>query len=264
MITRRLSITSILLGSISGSIAFAQDEESRALPLPNRGAFQSGDFLWPKKPGMYVPYHSGGAAVFESERARWAEERKRFLDRQREGSSSLTPIQLDTLRSLDYREFHARYAGDQKAGTPGAYSTAGGIYVGHVGIIEVDGTGTPWIVEALWDRGVVRHTYDEWLRKRPGEIVWHGRIRDVDLASREKVVAEAIRHVGKPYDFWNFDLSDDSAFYCSKLAWLSIYRTLGFAVDGNASPKRGFWFSPKQLLYTKPMARLHDPGPYAN
>lgn len=56
---------------------------------------------------------------------------------------------------------------------------------------------------------------------------------------------------------------DDSAFYCSKLAWLAAMRSLGFAVDDDPNPKRSFWFSPKQFLYSRRVARLNDPGEYA-
>jgi uncharacterized protein YycO len=81
---------------------------------------------------------------------------------------------------------------------------------------------------------------------------------------RAEIAIEARRYVGRPYNFWNFDLADDTAFYCSKLAWLAIYRALGFPIDGVAEPKRSFWFSPKQFLYLKTIARMHDPGIYAN
>ncbi len=59
-----------------------------------------------------------------------------------------------------------------------------------------------------------------------------------------------------PYDFWNFDLDDDRAFYCSKLAWMAIFRSLKFAVDGNVNPRRSFLFSPKQLLYAPTIVRI--------
>jgi hypothetical protein len=264
MLSRRRFAIAPVAGAAICLGANAQLVTESSLPLPNRQLFQGGDFLWPKKPGAFVPYRAGTASPFDLERQQWTRERQQFLERERSKPNRLPNDQLDAIRGMDFREFHARYAADQRPGVPGAYSTGGGIYVGHMGILEVDSGGTPWVIEALWEKGVVRNTYEDWLRNRPGEVVWLGRLRDIDADARERVVAEAKRHVGKPYDFWNFNLLDDNAFYCSKLAWLSIMRTQGFAVDGNPDPDRGFWFSPKQMLYSKPIARLHDPGPYAN
>jgi uncharacterized protein YycO len=114
------------------------------------------------------------------------------------------------------------------------------------------------------DHGVVRTPYAQWLTSRPGEIVWHGRVRDIPADQLAQIAIESKKYIGRPYDFWNFDLDDDKAFYCSKLVWLSISRSLHFPIDGDPNPKRVFWFSPKQLLYAKTISRLHDPAPYAN
>jgi hypothetical protein len=253
-------------GAILPSVAHAQIDGIASLPLPNPQTYQSGDFIWPKKPGAFVPYRSGSPSQFENERLQWQRERQEFLQREavKSAADRLPSADLELIRSLDFREFHARYAGDQRPGVPGAYSTGGGIYVGHVGIIEIDPGGSQWVIEAIWGEGVIRHSYSDWLRGRPGEVVWHGRLRDLPPEARAAVAHEARKHVGKKYDFWNFDLSDESGFYCSKLVWLAVMKTQGFAIDGNADPRRGFWLSPKQVLYSKPVARLHDPGPYAN
>lgn len=266
MLTRRRFTLTLASGALCPTLVPAQSEGIAALPLPNPQVFQSGDLIWPKKPGAFVPYRSGAPSQLELERTLWQKERQDFVAREltRPAQIRLSNDQLDTLRTLDFREFHARYAGDQRPGVPGAYSTGGGIYVGHVGVLEVDPGGAVWVVEALWGKGVVRTSYEEWIRGRPGEVVWLGRLRDLSPDARAKVAFEARQHVGKRYDFWNFDLLDESGFYCSKLVWLSILKTQGFAVDGNPEPRRGFWFSPKQLMYSKPIARLHDPGPYAN
>jgi len=238
--------------------------ESGGLPLPNKSTFQSGDMIWPKKPGSYVPYRSGENSSFEEEQKRWSIERDKFLGSLKSNPGYLTSSQVHELRGLSYREFYARYAGNRKPNVPGTYSSGSGIYVGHVGILEIDSSGTPWVIEALWGRGVLRHPYDDWIKARPGEIVWHGRVRDIERERRARIVPVAKNYVGLPYDFWNFDLNDDAGFYCSKLVWLCSFRALGLAIDGNPDPRRAFWFSPKQLLYAKTIARLHDPGPYTN
>jgi Permuted papain-like amidase enzyme, YaeF/YiiX, C92 family len=263
-ITRRLLVSAAAILPLSRIGVTPGQEGNESLPLPRQDTFQSGDLVWPKKPGAYVPYRSittDTSAPTEEER--WTAEREAFLKSPDDRKSHLTSSQIDELRNLTFREFYARYAGDQKPGIPGAYASGGGIYVGHVGIVDIDPSSKAWIIEALLDRGVVRTPYDQWLKLRPGEVVWHGRVRELPLPDRQKIVAEATKNIGKPYDFWNFDLNDDRSFYCSKLVWLSIWRALGFAIDGNSNPWRGFWFSPKQLLYASTVTRLHDPGPYA-
>jgi Permuted papain-like amidase enzyme, YaeF/YiiX, C92 family len=262
MPTRRLVLAAAVTGTSSVMPALAQPAET--LPLPSRGRFRSGDFLWPKKPGSYVPYHAGANARTDTERGNWQNEQQRFLERQKVVARWMSPQDVDALRSMDFREFHARYAGDQKPGVPGAYATGGGVYVGHVAILEVGADGGQWVIEALWERGVVRQSYDDWLKGRSDQIVWHGRVRDITLEAGARISVEANKYVGRPYDFWNFDLLDDSSFYCSKLAWLATMRSLGIALDDNPEPTRSFWFSPKQFLYSPRIGRLNDPGEYAS
>lgn len=260
MMTRRQLVALPIAAAIPMSLGA---QLAVAVPLPNPQIFQSGDLLWPKKPNAFVPYRAGVPASFLQDSTQWTAERDRFLSSKRARTSGLSEKQLQELRTMDFREFHGRYAADQKAGVPGVFGSGGGIYVGHVAILDVDADGQAWVIEALLATGVIRQPYAKWLAGRPGEVVWHGRLRDLGADARAKIADEARKHLGKPYDFWNFDLSDDSAFYCSKLVWLAIMRSQGFAVDGDPDPRRGVWFSPKQLMYCKPVARLHDPSPYA-
>lgn len=252
------------IGLSGGLESLAAQESLSDPPLPNPANFQSGDFLWPKKPGAFVPYRSVVAAdPVEDEEERWLREKREFIKRARNGSTYLNSEQLNNLEKMSFREFYSRYAGDQKPGIPGAYSSGNGIYVGHVAILHIDSAKVIWVIEALWGKGVVRSRYADWLRSRPGEIVWQGRVRNLEPEQRRLIATEAELHIGRPYDFWNFDLNSPDGFYCSKLVWLSIWRSLHFAIDGNSNPQRDFWFSPKQLLYSKTIARIFDPGPYA-
>jgi hypothetical protein len=230
-------------------------------PLPQPAKFESGDFVWPKKPGVFVPYTQTSNFNRRQDQEVWEREKREFLNRSKKGTY-LTQAQLEAIRDLDYREFHARYHADQMPDTLGVYSSGGGLYVGHVGIVEVNPSGNIEIIEALSDRGVVRHSYKEWRAGRVGEIVWLGRLANTPKGDRAQISTEAGKYVGRPYNFWNFDLDDDEDFYCSKLAWLSMFRSLGLAVDQNPNAKRDFWFSPKQLLYLSAITRLHDPGSY--
>jgi hypothetical protein len=242
---------------------YAQNGQSEP-PLPNPEIFQSGDMVWPKKPGVFVPYKSElVAGSVQDEEQKWLREKREFIARARQGGTYFSSEQLDALERMPFREFYARYAGDQRPGIPGAYSSGSGVYVGHVGIILVDSERVSWVIEALLDKGVVKSRYTDWIKSRPGEIVWLGRVRNLDTEQRTLIATESEKYINGPYNFWNFDLDDPSGFYCSKLVWLSIWRRLHFAIDGDSNPKRIFWFSPKQLLYSKAIVRLHDPGPYA-
>jgi hypothetical protein len=246
----------------SGPVARLAAQQSAGPRLPDRTTFESGDLLWPKKPGAIVPYHHGLDATGQEQR--WLKERAEAGERQRRGRAHLSARDLDELQGLSFQDFYDRYVGDKRPGAAAASASGDIVHVGHVGIVDIDEARNQWVVEAVGgDRGVARISYDDWIKVRPGEIVWHGRVRDIDAAKRAAIAVEARKHVGKPYDFWNFDLNDDSGFYCSKLVWLCIWRSLALAIDGDVNPRRSFWFSPKQLLYLPKIARLLDHGGYA-
>ena len=261
MITRRQGMYA--LGAYVGITLVTGTARASPTAMPDPKLFQSGDFVWPKKSGTFVPYDAGPPIDPDADEAKWRKERDSFVAEVANKAPYFTPQAIERIRNLSYREFYAEYVGAQKPDTPGVYSLGGGIYVGHVGIIELDASGTPWVIEALSDNGVVRNKYSDWIAGRPDEMVWLGRATKLSASQRAKIPTEAKKQVGKPYDFWNFDLNDDTGFYCSKLAWIAVFRSLNVAIDGNANSKRFFWFSPKQLLYTPRIARLFDPGPYA-
>lgn len=252
----------LFTGGVVWGPSVARSRSADTAPLPDPGTFESGDFIWPKKPNVYVPYHAGATALPEQDEAQWEQEKEQFLHALETQSTHLSEEDVRDLRNLDYRAFYSIYAGDQQPEAFVGYSTGGGVYVGHVGILELDDQGTPWVVEALYRRGVIRQPYAKWLEDRPGEIVWHGRLRDLDEKERARIARESKEYLERPYNFWNFDLNDDADFYCSKLVWLSVFRSLGMAVDGNSDPKRKIWFSPKQLLNAESVVRLHNPAEY--
>jgi len=250
------------VSTATGSLA--QDLSTSTSPLPDPKTFNAGDLVWPKRPGVRVPYLDTYRSDPTGEERKWISERDDFVANVSTLAPFLTASDIERLRTLSFGEFYARYFGNQNPDSPGVYASGGGIYVGHVGIIDIDPSGKPWVIEALSGRGVVEGSYQDWLKGRPNEVVWHGRVREQSETKRAQIAIEGKKYLGAPYNFWNLDLADTRGFYCSKLAWLSIRDALGFAIDGNSRSKRNFWFSPKQLLYLKPIVRLNDPGPYAN
>jgi len=122
------------------------------------------------------------------------------------------------------------------------------------------------VIEALWGRGVIRHTYADWVAERAGEMVWLRRLAKLSPAQRAKIPVEAKKHLGKPYDFWNFHLNDESGFYCTKLTWMAAFRSLTsatrsyklLAADFRHSQNEQLWnacFWRKAVIRTKVATR---------
>ena len=234
-------------------------------PHPNKKTFQSGDFLWPKEPGTYVPYNAGSHNSYEADRNQWERERNAFLKSVPEATRTREEEQLArSIRGLTFREFQAGFTGTTPPNEPTPFGRgAGAVAVGHVAIVEIDPAGQIWIIEAMPTPGVSRLPYDKWVAQRADQLIWHGRLRERSPADRAKIAVEAKRFIGKPYDFWNFKLDDDKGFYCSKLAWLATYKAVQVALDGDPSTARLRWISPKQILQANTITRLHNPGDYA-
>lgn len=222
---------------------------------------QSGDFIWPKKPDAIIPY-----ALPEGTRAMdqtvWETERDAYIESLM-SSQSLTEDEkrrIELLGTMSYESFMRIYMEDVPSDEEMARGVSAG--VGHVAIVrKVDGEPAT-IVEALWDIGVREIPYEQWKAERERQIFWHGRLGNLHPARRAAVARLASREVGKPYDFWNFNLEDDTGFYCSKLAWLMIRNATGLVVDDNPDPQRILWYSPKQLLKSPHIKLLQNPGGY--
>lgn len=223
---------------------------------------EDGDFLWPKEPSAFVPYSQTNVDVSEDQRI-WECEKHCFLQRTKRGQTTLTTDQLLAIRAMDYDEFLASYHGSLNPDAPGAHAAAaGGLYVGHVAIVHCQPHGEVSVVEALWGKVVQIMPFKNWVNERSDQTIWHGRLRGYSRTDRICIAQEAVNYLGRPYEFWNFDLGDDSGFYCSKLCWLAVFRGLSIAIDNNPNPLRGFWFSPKQMLHSASIERLNDPGAY--
>lgn len=236
---------------------------------PDASMLQHGDLVWPRNPRSIVPYDSSSASTADAQKRQWEAERNAFVARVRDPARNATKqmLQLATnLEALSYHEFQSQYLANV---TPVDISRYGGgedlFYVGHVGIVEVAADGKRFVIEAVWGdvKMVQRIAYEEWLRKRDGAWVWVGRIGKLTAEQRNAFVTYARTQVGKPYDFWNFDLDDDTSFYCSKLAWQALARAAKLYADDREDPRRSFWFSPKQLWNSTHVLRINAPRDYA-
>lgn len=233
---------------------------------PDPSEFQSGDFVWPKKPGVIVPYSAAYAPDMRQvptdfyDRQKFETEKRAYLEHVAKSDRNFTASQEDRFNRLSFEAFAKQYQGSQTLNVE-SLGTGSIVYVGHVAVLEI-WDGKPFVIEAVSSRGVVRQPYENWLASRPGEEVWHGRVADLPQEQCSKIPAEAKKYLGRPYEFFNLDLNDDSGFYCSKLVWLAIFRSLQFAIDDDPESERFFWFSPKQLMNARRVQLLYSPGSY--
>lgn len=230
---------------------------------PPASALQAGDLLWPKVSGIWVPFSSRPGTEQEREAADWEREKAAFLKPLLDAKSSTDQERelYSKLANLDYPTFKVLYLDDAD---PARATNFGGnvFYVGHVGIVDlVD--GVPWVYEAVMGIGVRRITYQAWLEGRKGELVWLGRLNDATPEQRAAVASKAAEYIDKPYKFFNFDLSDTSGFYCSKLAWFAITSATKVPPDDVENPHRTFWYSPKRLMRSRHITLVYNPGNYA-
>jgi cell wall-associated NlpC family hydrolase len=269
-----LGATPLALGA-GVSAASAQTPDKKSVPdFPDAATFRSGDLVWQKKKGSIVPRTRSVQAAPAQERGEWEAAREQMLADP--AAAGLSPEVAERLKTMSYEEFERIYFTEQSPPPQGTSRSAGAvghtISVGHVGLIEVDARRIPYIVEATPKRpdgavgGVIRVRYADWLKSYTNIQVWHGRFGDLDTAACRRVLNVARSQLGKPYDFFNFDLDDDRGFYCSKLVWMSVWRAAKIAADDNPDPQRGKifppWFSPKALIGAKRVAMLHSPGEY--
>ena len=273
-----LGATPLALGAGFRAVSAQTPEKKAVADLPNAATFRTGDLVWPKKKGTIVPKTRsiGAPPAPTQERSEWETARQQMLADP--AAAGLTPEVAERLRTMSYAEFERVYFSAQaqpsggRPATRGLGGVGGTVSVGHVGLIEVDRAGIPYVVEATPHRpdgsrgGVIRLRYAEWLKGYSNIQVWHGRFGGLDAPASRRVAEVALGQLGKPYDFFNFNLNDDRAFYCSKLVWLSVWRAAQIAADDNPDPRRGGrfppWFSPKALIGASRITMLHNPGEY--
>ena len=255
-------LVAVLAGPIGSIPAGAADEKPKGPPLAKD--LQSGDFLWPKKQGEMIPYDASLKASNDADERRWLRERDEYVTALR-ASSSLSTDERQRLRILEgmsYKKFLGVFADEESPEGPTQFGGWAG--VGHVAVVRIHDSKVT-VVEALWRIGVREISYDQWSAERRDEWVWLGRLSDTPPEKRAEVAERAATQVGKPYKFWDFNLADESGFYCSKLVWLATLQATNVALDDKSDPRRFLWLSPKQLLRSSNhLIIVQNPGNYSH
>lgn len=281
MLGKKLLRRDVIKGLSAASFAAFSIRLALAAPVPphpNAETFQSGDFLWPALPGAFIPRYAVRGIAPNEEAAMWEEEKRKFIENARATGNADQQAAADQLRRLTYEEFQSRYFDGNGGGLNDRGFAPRGIgipQVGHVAIIEVDASGAAWVIEAMpkaqhryeslysrFTNGVIRTPYGDWIAEHKDYNVWHGRLKDIAQAERGRIADEAKPFLGKDYWFWSFNLNDETAFYCSKLIWLCVWKAVSLSLDGDSSFSRNFWVTPKQLINTASIELLHNPGAY--
>jgi cell wall-associated NlpC family hydrolase len=266
-LAKRFALLFILLSPL---LASAHQDQTTTAPSvqtadspPPASLLEAGDLLWPKVPGVWVPYSSRPGVEQDTDSNEWNKEREAYLQelRAKNNPTDEDKARYRQISGMDYATFKVLYLADEDPAQPAKHGSSF-LYVGHVGIVDVV-DGTPWVYEAVYGKGVRMISYSAWLEERRGELVWLGRISNARAEQRSAIAACAKSFIGKPYHFFNFNLSDTTGFYCSKLAWLSITTATGVAPDDNPNPRRLLWYSPKRLMRSKHVTLLYNPGNYA-
>lgn len=263
---RRGFLSEMVKAGVTGGVSLLLHSLPRASHAaegdrPSPGTLQAGDLLWPKPKGKIVPYE-GKAADPANERSLWDNEKNEFIDKYL-NAPNVSAEEMEAARQLyqmNYEAFRSRYLADEEPGEEKPFFSIGPFYVGHVALVFLK-DGAPWIVEAV--RPKVRTiSYDAWLQEPGADTVWHGRIVGEKADRRLSVAQEGLKYKDREYAFFKFNLDDETGLYCSKLVWLAVYRALGWAIDDNPKPFRWPWYSPKQLMRSRHICLVLNPGHY--
>lgn len=151
--------------------------------------------------------------------------------------------------------FHIHLAGVE-------FGSHWGMYVGHPAVVDVVGSRR-YVIDATQSYGGVAITrFDKWIETSPQSSLWHGRLKYRSESELAKIAQAAASVKGKPYEFFELDLADDSGFYCSKFIWWAIYKALNVAIDDDPDSTRNWWLLPRDTAACACFERLYWPAEF--
>lgn len=89
----------------------------------------------------------------------------------------------------------------------------------HVGMVEIDADDAIWVLHAGPRHGVERLTLDSFVAQsyNQNQQIAIYRLSDTVAINFDAVIAQAKRHLGKPYNYTY--IRTDTAFYCADYIW---------------------------------------------
>lgn len=140
--------------------------------------------------------------------------------------ASVSRLRTGDLLFVGYRE-DARDS--VMAGAIAAATGGSSVNFVHVAIVEVT-EDTTWIVDASTERGVARHTLEDFMRgfsegSGSEPVFALARLKGESRRALQGYVENAKSHIGLPYDY-HF-LPDNGQYYCSELVYDSFVRRDG-------------------------------------
>ena len=113
-----------------------------------------------------------------------------------------------------------------KTSASDAIMLASGSEYTHVGIVELDKSGTPRVIEAV---GPVQEvSLAEWTKKGIDSRITIKRVKGLDDAQAKAAIASARRYMGRPYDHYFYETRDE--IYCSELVYAAFNDGPGIVV----------------------------------
>jgi Permuted papain-like amidase enzyme, YaeF/YiiX, C92 family len=107
-----------------------------------------------------------------------------------------------------------------------AIMLASGTEYTHVGIVEIDKSGHPIVIEAVGPVQTV--PLEKWIGKGNGDRITIKRIKGLDEAQARDAIASARRYLGLPYDHYFYETRDQ--IYCSELVYAAFKDGPGITV----------------------------------
>jgi hypothetical protein len=99
-----------------------------------------------------------------------------------------------------------------------AIMLASGTQYTHVGIVEIDSTGSANVIEAV---GPVRAVpFNQWIRNGDDGRITIKRIKGLSEEDAKKATARARHYLGRPYDHFFYEARDQ--IYCSELVYAAF------------------------------------------
>ena len=113
MIIARRNFLKMPAGALLAGTVGRSAEAQTGPRTPAASSLQSGDLLWPKKPGEFIPYQLPSGQNVDEDRERWLKEKEAFPKKARSSKNEEDKLAADRIAPLTYNDFRALYLRNQ-------------------------------------------------------------------------------------------------------------------------------------------------------